>query len=315
MSQEFPVSHPPDVAVLFVHGIGNQSPGSHLLECVEPIIDFMSRLQKTAKTTSSIRVSAATLTPEAAEDAASSPAHVVVSTAQGQTWLLAESNWASAFPEPTYRVIVFWALRVIPVAIAMHAVGRLSESRDAVFHSAGALGLRDRVWAVLSLVAALILLFVNLLLVPVLVAAVIILLLVGLIPATPVRNGVLRAQRTLAGSAGDSYVFTDRPVLLAAIITKVRRDLDWLRGKAGGCPVALIAHSQGAAITHRLIRDDTQEAALFVTYGSGLRKLLTLEKAMIPVRVSAFLAAIGVVVLTWVMPSIVSDVRANAGPL
>jgi hypothetical protein len=59
------------------------------------------------------------------------------------------------------------------------------------------------------------------------------------------------------------------------MVQRIRHDLDWLRAK--GCEqVAIVAHSQGAALCHDMLRDETRpkkQVDLLVTVGSGVQRL------------------------------------------
>lgn len=80
----------------------------------------------------------------------------------------------------------------------------------------------------------------------------------------------------LTGVLGDSYVFVQNHIQQAAILTKVRSDLQWLAERCES--VVVIAHSQGAAIAHRVLRRaDPANVRLLITLGSGLAKLEELE--------------------------------------
>jgi len=75
---------------------------------------------------------------------------------------------------------------------------------------------------------------------------------------------------------GDSLVFTDNKVINAAICSKVTADLTWLRQRCDR--VVVLAHSQGAAVAHTVLRrSDTISVDRLVTFGSGLRKLLEVK--------------------------------------
>lgn len=41
-------------------------------------------------------------------------ARVLVRVDPNTTWLFTESHWAGAFPEPTYRELMFWCFRAVP---------------------------------------------------------------------------------------------------------------------------------------------------------------------------------------------------------
>src|SRR5262249_22244674 len=94
----------------------------------------------------------------------------------------------------------------------------------------------------------------------------------AVIPIPKLRRGLSGLLLALTGSIGDSYVLIANPVQRAAAVSRVRRDLEWL---ARRCPhVAVVAHSQGAAIVHETLRrPQPPDVRLFVSFGSGLAKL------------------------------------------
>jgi hypothetical protein len=84
---------------------------------------------------------------------------------------------------------------------------------------------------------------------------------------------------------GDSYVLAHCPVQFAAMRTKVAHDLRWLQERCG--KVAIVAHSQGAAIAHQVLKDgdyrkedDYPSGALrsFITLGQGIAKMHLLQR-------------------------------------
>jgi hypothetical protein len=132
----------------------------------------------------------------------------------------------------------------------------------------------------------------------IIVVALLALLLVLAIPPIPsLRRMLLRVQQALAGTLGDCFVLAHSPIQRAAIVSHVRRDLEWLTSQ--GCEkIAVIAHSQGAAIAFKALCtgvlkrfcetkavDSDSSASQFretilITFGSGLAKLSELERVL-----------------------------------
>ena len=79
----------------------------------------------------------------------------------------------------------------------------------------------------------------------------------------------------LVKGVGDSYLFAHDALARTAMVQRIRHDLDWLRAK--GCEqVAIVAHSQGAALCHDMLRDENRpkkQVDLLVTVGSGVQRL------------------------------------------
>ena len=83
---------------------------------------------------------------------------------------------------------------------------------------------------------------------------------------------------------GDSYMLAHCPKQFAAMCTQVARDLRWLQDRCE--KVAVVAHSQGAAIAHQVLKDDigkNNEAVrsgvqAFITVGQGIAKFRLLQR-------------------------------------
>lgn len=124
----------------------------------------------------------------------------------------------------------------------------------------------------------------------------ILLLILMVFPVKVLQSAAIGLQQILAAFLGDSYVLLTSPIQAASIIGKVSRDLDWIakRSKA----IAVIAHSQGAAIVHEVLRlsklpdlrnEKINRGALntfrdknflLVTFGSGINLLEALRTAI-----------------------------------
>jgi hypothetical protein len=82
----------------------------------------------------------------------------------------------------------------------------------------------------------------------------------------------------LVKGVGDAYLFAFDGLARAAMLQRIRRNLDWLNSSGRQCKnVAIVAHSQGAALCHDLLRSGALRPGgkvdLFVTVGSGVRRL------------------------------------------
>ena len=69
----------------------------------------------------------------------------------------------------------------------------------------------------------------------------------ALLPIAALRTFASAVQRLLTATLGDSYVLVTSPVRTAAILSGLRRDLEWLAPQCD--KIAIVAHSQGAALT------------------------------------------------------------------
>jgi hypothetical protein len=195
-----------------------------------------------------------------------------------EEWLFAESHWADAFLPPTFAQFARWALQVIPwtlkaqFATRLRRQLRLSMTADP-----------RRPWTLVPAVLRPVLYaayLVGALAMAVVVQALLLLLLVvAAIPIGWIRELLLKVQQGLASSLGDSFVLLQSQVQCIAIVDRVRRDIDWIAGKARA--VVVIAHSQGAAVAHMALREDPPpQVRRLVTVGSGLGKLYELRALM-----------------------------------
>jgi hypothetical protein len=266
-----------DLGILLVHGIGQTGVGETLLRFGEPLrkciedVGAPAPLLKDASVRATI--SAAHLNPEAAKGAACAELLISGAAATDSRWLLAEAWWAKKFPTPTVSEIVAWSFKVVPWTFVSHFDRQL---RRAGFRISAAL---DEGQWVTQFVPCLLgwtfqapKILIALAFLPFLLAMLALLTLVGIVPYAPVRNFARSVQRKLAATIGDSFVLMDQPIIAAAITGSVREDLEWLASRCKR--IAVVAHSQGAAIAHRVLREPlTAPCDLFITFGSGLAKL------------------------------------------
>jgi hypothetical protein len=107
------------------------------------------------------------------------------------------------------------------------------------------------------------------------------LLLVAAIPIPQLRQALGTLQRQIAAIVGDSYILVTRPIESASMVGQVGRDLAWLAQTVGGGDLAILAHSQGAAMTYDALREaPPPNLRLLFTLGSGMRKLEELRNLL-----------------------------------
>lgn len=83
----------------------------------------------------------------------------------------------------------------------------------------------------------------------------------------------------LSAVLGDSYVLAHCPVQYAAMRTQVAHDLASLEARCD--KVVIVAHSQGAAIAHQVLKDGAyskERLQAFITLGQGISKLHLLRR-------------------------------------
>jgi hypothetical protein len=257
-----------DIGVLLVHGIGNQKQGETLTEWGMRILDSLKVHGEVVIRTSRLR-----------PDAHGSPAHVKADVRTDRSHfslLMAEAWWADDFPKATFRALAFWSIRSVPWTVVSHFDERFRRAGNAL---TGASDFSGRTLAMVNVLLEMVWLFVGLLMAPLLVAALFLLLSLSIIPYDPLRQTVLRILELLSGTLGDSCAFASNDVISHAISSAVADKLVWLKQRSNR--QIILAHSQGAAVTHRMLREcnvtNCAEVVL-ITFGSGIRKLHELLK-------------------------------------
>ena len=201
-----------------------------------------------------------------------------------QRWLLAEGWWAAEVSPPTFKAFVRWVLPMLPWVAAEYAVAAARRRESERVDPSPTVRKRPHTWFE-NLLERLSLAGVVWLLSPVLA----LLAMVGcsalaLLQRVPVIGKRVSAVATnLVKGVGDAYMFAYDGLARAAMLQRIRRNLDWLNDDGRRCDkVAIVAHSQGAALCHDLLRsgalrrDDPID--LFVTVGSGVQRLNVLRE-------------------------------------
>jgi hypothetical protein len=192
----------------------------------------------------------------------------------GEAWLLAESWWAETFSVPSFGDLAGWGLGIIPWTLGSHFGERVRLAWAAHRQAKTA---AERAWSFVKLIRAFLALVASLLLSVVTMAWLLLLLVLAAIPITSLREALGAMQRRFAAYLGDSYVLVTRPIEGASIVGQVRRDLEWMSERCDA--VAVVAHSQGAAVAYEALRAERPaNLRLFLTFGAGLRKLEELRK-------------------------------------
>lgn len=181
-------------------------------------------------------------------------------------WYLTESWWAGDFQPPSVSALTSWVLKVAPIVVLRHFTQGLRRRwRDR----------RGPVWPFRVLAA-----FMRFVLAPILavvaIAAALVLVLLASLPVPKLSAAIRGATARLSSLIGDSYVLLESPTRFGAVTRRVERDLDWLKQRCDR--VAVVAEGQGAIVAHRCLRARAgDDVALFVSVGSGLRKMAELE--------------------------------------
>ncbi len=270
-----------DLGVLFVHGIGQSGRAETLLRFGEPLRACVEAIvEPAAAGSAAASVPTACLEPEAATGPAR--AELRISGAGGahaeSRWLLAEAWWAKKFPPPTFGEIVGWSFGVLPWTLIAHFDRRFRRIGFRVFHAFhGARRLRKILWLFIRWLAEGTSVTLALIFSPLMLAAIGFVVVLGLVPYTPIRRFAGAVQRAIAATIGDSFVFMHQRFTAAAICQSVTDDLEWLAARCR--KLVVVAHSQGAAIAHRVLRGPvTAPCDTLFTFGSGLAKLAEIER-------------------------------------
>jgi hypothetical protein len=207
------------------------------------------------------------------------PAHATLTVPLGLStgerearWLLAESSWADLFTPPQFLGVARWiwkvstCLLVLQFVIPMRRHWHRAQRPDKSWHRR----LADRAVAMcylgLMAVAAMASVLLSLLLLA--------LAVVEKLPIPRIDVAVRWVAVKISAVLGDSYMLAHCPVQFSAMRTQVARDLRWLQDRCE--KVAVVAHSQGAAIAHQVLKDGGDHLGnvrAFVTVGQGISKL------------------------------------------
>jgi hypothetical protein len=274
-----------DLGVLFVHGIGDQLQGQTLVRFADPLSRWFSRWLSQDETIEAevggtppvgrVSLTASALAPGGGEPANSL---LMINPAANEgmgdqsAWLLAESWWAETFRPPKTSALLLWLLLILPYMlleqfnVPLRRSMRMSRpGLDGCFFT----WIRRIGFFVLFIVAL-----------PVAALGAIpigVLLVSMLIPIPQIRALAKAGAIKLANTLGDSFVLVSSTVQYDAMVRQVVRDLQWLSGRTG--KVAIVAHSQGAAIAYEALTryGCPNEVRLFVTVGQGLGKLMRMR--------------------------------------
>jgi hypothetical protein len=262
------------LGVLFVHGIGEQRQYSTLSRFGGALQRWLRQWEEGRQPAKprTDRVAPPTLVDvlavESRPDDRKAPAYAEITAGPAKKWLLAEAWWAPEVTPPKFRDFIRWVLPMFPWLAAEYAVA----AGQRVYRPDPSPSLHNRKpsWIERGSLAGLVWLASPLIAVASMVAC----LLLALLQRLPVVGKRVSALTVnLVKGVGDSYLFAHDALARTAMVQRIRRDLDWLRAK--GCErVAIVAHSQGAALCHDLLRDDNHPRVdLLVTVGSGVQRL------------------------------------------
>lgn len=313
-SPEQPTEPPPLVGVLFVHGIGTTKRGETLPWAGEPFYELIkSWLNETPEEVSDSESKvymANTRLARPVPSEADAPPYAQIyfppvpdhPSDQDPSWVLAESWWDAEFGAPNFNDLVSWGLNIGPWMIErsgpllFRRIFRAVGTMPAIIWTAIEKAVTNEIlrYALyLLLIVPLVPVLVALLLVSILGFVgfsvlgvllqlfILVLLVVGLLPVPALRSMVQDIQIGLAVWLGDAYLMASSPVRFNAMLSQVRRDVNWLRDVKKCQHVAVIAHSGGAPVAYRaLTGPKCCKAEVLITYGSGHSKVDAITKLL-----------------------------------
>jgi hypothetical protein len=280
-----PPARPYDLGVLFVHGIGEQRQGSTLARFGGSVERWLRRRIPPPEPEHHIAPDPAVEVESVVRHTGDgdAPAHASLLVGKPgeesrQRWLLAEAWWAAEVSPPTFKAFVRWVLPMLPWLAAEYVVAATRRPGPLGAGTASKGPERPRRWfeeeiESMSLAGAAWLLSPVIAVLAMLACGV--LALLQRVPVIGRRVNAVTAN--LVTGVGDAYLFAYDGLARAAMLQRIRHNLDWLRDERRCQKVAVVAHSQGAALCHDLLRsgDLRPEAQvdLLVTVGSGVRRL------------------------------------------
>ena len=262
-SVEVPVA---DLAILLVHGIGQQKAGSVVDQVGNAVLEWLSARVKGSGRT--VEIEQALLKPGIRGDAGCARLMLLVRDKNGapeRRLQLAESLWVEEFDPPGFFEVLRWILgpgawlllrHIVNMPVRLYRLWLPSTSETP-----------DWLWVISAVLLGFVgffLLVMPMQLIGILTA------LFRLLPIPYLQNQRVWLGRVVSEVLGDSYLFARNPVVRRALADRVRRDLDNL--SADGAPVVVLAHSQGAAVAFDMLEQHPKPPPL-VTYGAGIRKL------------------------------------------
>lgn len=285
-----------EFGILFVGGIEHQRPGSAMASFSAALyawlVDWNCNSGRPPGSWPALKD--ARLSSGGGEDY--EPAHLTLEVPLGLSdrqvharWLLAESWWPALFTAPRFLELARWIWKVSTCLLVMQFVipmrRHLSQAKakedpknpdhsipwyrnSRLAHVAAAL-----CYLVLMGTAGMLSVLVSLLLLALAVAA--------KLPIPQIDRAVRWTIVKISSTLGDIYVLAHCPVQYAAMRTKVAQDLRLLQRKCER--VAVVAHSQGAAIAHQVLKDndydqDSGDLRAFITSGQGISKMHLLQR-------------------------------------
>jgi hypothetical protein len=281
-----------EFGVLFVAGFGDQRSGTAIAAFAGAVYHWLYRWNARPHQRCATPPSLSNAVLNSAPSADDQPAHVKLAVplhlstgSHDANWLLAESSWADLFSPPQFLGVARWiwkvstCLLVLQFVIPMHRHWNRARRPGKSWH---------RRWADRAIAPCYFFLMVAAATMSVLLSLLLLALaVVEKLPIPRIDQAVRWVAVKVSAILGDSYMLAHCPVQFAAMRTKVAEDLRWLQDRCA--KVAIVAHSQGAAIAHQVLRDNGDHPGnvqAFITFGQGISKLAILQRMDWDPRVS-----------------------------
>jgi hypothetical protein len=284
----------PELGVLFVGGFVDQRPGTAIAEFGGAVYRWLFRWDARLPKESASPPTLSDTVLSGASVAGDDPAHVTLGVPAylgtekpKPQWLLAESSWADLFAPARFLGVARWIWKVSTCLLVLQFVIPMHRHWNQAVHAKDMHAqdmLTKESWHRRLADLAMALCYVGLMAVAAMVSVLLSLVLLALavaekLPIPRIDEAVRWIAIRISTVLGDSYMLAHCPVQFAAMRTKVAHDLRWLQDRCE--QVAVVAHSQGAAIAHQVLRDlgdDTGNVRAFITFGQGIGKFRLLYR-------------------------------------
>jgi len=295
-----------EFGVLFVAGIGKQHPGSTVVAFAGALYGWLFRSNHAECLSAdwSPALTNTLLSPSDGDDDGPARATLGVplyldGARRDAEWLLAESSWADVSELPRFLDLARWIWKVstcllvlqfvIPMRRHWGAAQQARCRRRAARRASRTAAVSARTehdqdqpgWlgSSAAVLGYLILMGVAAMLSVLLSALLAALAVIADLPIPRIDQAVRWVIVRLSAVLGDSYLLAHCPVQFAAMRTRVAQDLRWLQSQCQ--TVAVVGHSQGAAIAHQVLKNHecpVEGIRAFITLGQGIAKLHLLQR-------------------------------------
>lgn len=260
------------VGVVLVHGIGEQKQGSTLRGFGEPVLKWMERWLEPVAGDNPVSITETELKTKGSDPPHTRASIKLDGAGSRVDVLFAEAHWAEVYDPPSFGQVADWGFRFGPRLVGWYAL----EMPRALSHLANRIS-KGQAWstrAAIHLLAVQMRRFAVIAFIGFVLALWLLVLFLTVLAFIPKLRDVIRSlQLTLANYLGDCHTLVESPLSFDAMSTTVERTTEWVGERCD--VVAVVAHSQGAAVCHRaLMKGTSPRVELVVTFGGGIKPLL-----------------------------------------